>query len=444
MSVLTDSTSEANMVYKKRVKKLGSLLTNALERTGTDKAWPLKQLRKMIIRRKTMTRQRIPQDDTSESDVSESDIPYDVPVSDVTIDLTHLKGDDLKRTVLSLIHAQLPDWKDVTLPYLTLERVSGALTNAVFYVTATTPPERKVLLRIYGVGVEQLFQRERELHWLRLLSQLNIGAQLRGVFANGRFEQYLDSATLTKEDIRDPATSVHIAQRLYELHNIVDTFPPSAEEKSRPEVWTNIGKWYPLAVESAQELARKDETKRTVLEKLDVEKLWGEIEEMKRVLAGVWSPIVFGHNDAQYGNILRLKDHTHELVVVDFEYAGYNYRGFDISNHFCEWMADYHSSTPAELHPDRYPTRNEQMRFLNAYLDAQDAKHGQLNDPDRKSALESLRRECEAWAMASHALWGLWGLIQASQSEIEFDYLRYGVQRIEMFRKGLEACKQRI
>lgn len=29
------------------------------------------------------------------------------------------------------------------------------------------------------------------------------------------------------------------------------------------------------------------------------------------------------------------------LVFIDFEYCAYNYRGFDIANHFCEWAYDY-------------------------------------------------------------------------------------------------------
>ena len=30
-----------------------------------------------------------------------------------------------------------------------------------------------------------------------------------------------------------------------------------------------------------------------------------------------------------------------KLVIIDFEYCSYNYRGFDVANHFCESMYDY-------------------------------------------------------------------------------------------------------
>lgn len=53
-------------------------------------------------------------------------------------------------------------------------------------------------------------------------------------------------------------------------------------------------------------------------------------------------PVVFSHNDMQEGNILiRQNSAKTELVVIDFEYCSYNYRGFDVANHFCEWQYDY-------------------------------------------------------------------------------------------------------
>lgn len=66
--------------------------------------------------------------------------------------------------------------------------------------------------------------------------------------------------------------------------------------------------------------------------------------------------MVFCHNDLQEGNIL-LRNASEEgsgreepdlteitaddLVVIDFEYCCYNYRGFDLANHFAEWKYDY-------------------------------------------------------------------------------------------------------
>lgn len=49
--------------------------------------------------------------------------------------------------------------------------------------------------------------------------------------------------------------------------------------------------------------------------------------------------------------------------------------------------------------------------------------------------LDSMYKEVNKFALTSHIMWGLWGLIQATQSEIEFDYLEYALQRLCEFRR---------
>lgn len=39
----------------------------------------------------------------------------------------------------------------------------------------------------------------------------------------------------------------------------------------------------------------------------------------------------------------------------DYEYASYNPIAYDIANHFCEMVADYHSETPHVLDYSKYP-----------------------------------------------------------------------------------------
>ncbi|KAK3815563.1 MAG: kinase-like domain-containing protein [Linnemannia elongata] len=274
----------------------------------------------------------------------------------------------------------------------------------------TNEGPRKVLLRVYGIGLESLISRNDELKWLQNLSTMQIGPSLLGIFKNGRFEEYVESTTLTKDDIRNPRTSRHIAHRMCELHNIVNVFPPP--ENCIPQTQENIARWIPLAREAIEKICAKDPSKRAVIDEFDFEKFLVEVDEVHRDLTSVHSPLVFAHNDTQYGNILKTLDDSGELVVIDFEYAGYNTRGFDIGNHFCEWTADYHSDIPSVLHPDKYPTKEEQLNFL-----------------------EAMYKEVNKFALTSHIMWGLWGLIQASQSEIDFDYFEYSFQRLNEFRR---------
>ncbi|KAI7903354.1 kinase-like domain-containing protein [Cokeromyces recurvatus] len=364
---------------------------------------------------------------------SKDELPS-IPGCDTIIDLLTLKGDDLKNKILKLVQVLFPDWAE-EVHDIQLDRVSGAMTNAVFFVNANNKP--RLLVRIYGNGVDQIIDRGNELAWLARLSHLNIGPSLLGIFGNGRFEEYLPSTTLTHRDLRDPKTSKQIASCLRELHDIVTVYP---YDNSKLEIWNNIDKWHRLVMNLLPALLKKSDGWAKVLEEYNLERLASEIEECKKILESTHSPIVFAHNDTQYGNILRLEK-SNELVIVDFEYAGYNPRGFDIANHFCEWTYDYHSDNPAEMKMDQFPTYEEQIRFLKAYLDTQ-SKHNNSNIIDNSLTPERLQKETSMWLMATHLSWGLWGLIQANQSEIDFDYFLYSMQRLNAFREELAKWRK--
>lgn len=200
-----------------------------------------------------------------------------------------LKGDDLiyaTRSLISTLFAPINDDEDVK-----LDRVSGAMTNAVFFVTIGAT--KRMLLRVYGVGCDQILDRNKELDWLSRLSQLGIGPKLLGIFGNGRFEEYLPSTTLTRQDIREPQISTQIASRLHQLHSIVETFPPAHNETL--EVWANIDKWYTTITTELIPALSKNETWKSQLEVLDLVQLGHDIQQCKRVCHS--SPIVFAHND---------------------------------------------------------------------------------------------------------------------------------------------------
>lgn len=168
------------------------------------------------------------------------------------------------------------------------------LYSAVFFVNA--PNKRRLLLRVYGNGVDQIIDRENELTWLARLSSLNIGPSLLGIFGNGRFEEYLPSTTLTHHDIRDPETSKKIAACLRELHDIVAVYPFSAE-KDHLEIWTNIDKWYHVVMALLPVLYKKSDGWSEVLTTFNLGLLSFEIEECKQILEAAKSPVIFGHND---------------------------------------------------------------------------------------------------------------------------------------------------
>ena len=52
-----------------------------------------------------------------------------------------------------------------------------------------------------------------------------------------------------------------------------------------------------------------------------------------------------------------------KLVVIDYEYCSYNYRAFDIANHFSEWMFDYTNKDYPfyYIDQDKFPSKEQRV-----------------------------------------------------------------------------------
>ncbi|KAH9081610.1 choline kinase cytoplasm [Lactarius deliciosus] len=335
-----------------------------------------------------------------------------------------------------------------------IRKVSGSLTNAVYFVSS--PSSRTLLLRVYGPSSGSLISRPRELHVLHVLSsRYQLGPRIYGTFTNGRVEEYFDSVTLKPTDIREPRMSGHIGARMAELHSVDVAAVERLSRGSSVElgVRKNVHSWLPpargvLALPGITPAIRKE---------LDLDLFQNKWESYMKWLRDtrVDARPVFCHNDAQYGNILRLNKATegvpdhHQIIVVDFEYASPNPAAFDIANHFHEWTTNYHSSTPHVLDQARYPSRAERRTFFTAYLAnraTSDAPaFADLSPAARERELAELEKTVRAWSPSSHAMWAVWGLVQAREdvqartSQPEFDYVNYARCRMAAFYRELAA-----
>ncbi|OBZ79032.1 putative choline kinase [Grifola frondosa] len=334
--------------------------------------------------------------------------------------------------LLDILHTlRPPSWAnpEITPETITIQKVSGSLTNAVFFVSCpSVPSSRTLLLRIYGPSSASLISRPRELRTLHVLSsQYHIGPRVYGTFENGRIEEYFDSTALSAADLRDKKISTWIGARMAELHGVdieaVERESPLTN--GRGKGWQlgamqNVKSWLALAREVLALPSAPEQVRRN----LDLDRFEREWERYMRWLhqkekeQGT-SKRVFSHNDTQYGNLLRLKtpkegipEHR-QIIVVDFEYASPNTAAFDIANHFHEWTANYHGSAPHILDPARYPTFDERRNFYGAYLTHTGCSLGSptptlspdLSNETLNAEMQKLESQVRAWSPASHAMW---------------------------------------
>ena len=337
-----------------------------------------------------------------------------------------------KNEIIRTTHTlRLKGWRLVPLDSgdtIWVERLSGALTNAVYVVTPPRdlpktegkkmPP--KILLRIYGPQVEHLIDRENELMVLQRLARKKIGPRLLGTFQNGRFEQFFNAITLTPNHLREPETSRQIAKRMRELHEGIDLL--QHERENGPAVWRNWDQWRDNAARITTFLDKKVGSHAAATSRRASVHSWlangyvcgapwtqftEAVDRYKAYIHGVYKGkmsikdrLVFAHNDVslpgcrpaplftddchktQYGNILRIRPDDEkspllqaankhkQLVVIDFEYAAANVPGLEFANHFTEWMYNYHDPVTSHIcNAPRYPTVEEQRRFVKAYVD---------------------------------------------------------------------------
>lgn len=149
----------------------------------------------------------------------------------------------------------------------------------------------------------------------------------------------------------------------------------------------------------------------------DVLKL--ELESFnKRVID---SPLRMCHNDLLPLNLL-LNKKEGSVKFIDYEYACYNSRGFDVGNYFCEFAG-------FDLDYSRYPPRKTQIKFIEAYLGSIYGHSG----PFDAEEVDHIWREANEWSLFSHFLWGIWGLMQAKNSSIDFDFIGYSNKRLNVY-----------
>lgn len=312
-----------------------------------------------------------------------------------------------------------------------IRKLSAAMTNTVYIIsngdcnTLASEP-KKILLRVYGQGIESILNRAEELEWFLKLSKARAGPQLLATFQNGRIEEYIESVTLTPNMMRGDGISKGIAQALAKFHGLeVD-----GDDHNELVLWSRLESWRHEAGQVMLSLSKQN-SGNPVLQKIKGQGVFDESEFSAEgkfkiffdKLVAYKSPIVPCHNDLQHGNIL-LTD-TGKIVFIDYEYGGMNYAAYDIANHFCEWASDFTeaNSLPHIMNFElKYPILAEREQFIRAYLAESNSSTSDINE---------WIKAVEEFKELSHLLWAYWGIIQANNSTIDFDYLGYSLMRLE-------------
>ena len=326
-----------------------------------------------------------------------------------------------------------------------------------------------------------------------LASQLGIGPKCVLEFANGRVEDYIQGQQVSSGRMREPDVATGVAEALAEFHvrmyEVLFTYaggeaienPPLEEGRRMMGVsfWERVTGWLTFIQEAG------DEGMKGALDGVK-----DEILRLEDIVDGWDAHIGYCHNDLQCGNMLlvTLQDKT-TVRLIDYEYATVGDICFDIANHFCEYAADYESDTSAAiLDWTKLPSRKQAIFFCRAYaahLFKYENHTGTITSDGQGSLCKAIEKSCRdfdqsgedqksvgfdqsdelacnhkanmlhdyldaaaiilyekshAFEALSHLQWALWGFIQHCISTIDFDFLRYGYDRLNRYHE----TKQRI
>ncbi|VDD97122.1 unnamed protein product [Enterobius vermicularis] len=280
-------------------------------------------------------------------------------------------------------------WKAISADDIVIRVQTGGMNNFIFIVSVTesfrkaSEEPTAVILRIY-------FSEDIECTLVDsiisvILSERGIGPAVLGVFPGGRIEEYIPSRIITNEELCNIHVGYEVGKILATVHSLnvaiskenrldtvvdemVSRLRSSSKWKKSHKMRTTLTKWEENLFPS----------------KITVDLLAEEYELAKRCAAHSGSPVVFTNNDLHEGNLL-LRDGvkiTKEgifgcptglapLVLIDYEYGGYYYRGFDFCHYCCECCQDNtNEKWPGyRIMEDHWPDDSHQRRYAEGYLD---------------------------------------------------------------------------
>ncbi|KAJ5637452.1 hypothetical protein N7490_007331 [Penicillium lividum] len=354
---------------------------------------------------------------------------------------------DSQASALRLILTLFPDWEG---PENKIEfvRFTDGITNTLLKIinrkeglTDEQVDNDAVLMRAYGNGTEILIDRERETTSHALLASCGLAPPLLARFNNGLLYRFIRGKPCGHADLATAPIYRGVARRLAQWHAVlpipVPVSTPGADltangekrefeliqpRRAGPSMWAVLQKWIlALPVATPEQRARRlnlQQEVQWVVGKLDDGKGIGE------------DGLVFSHCDLLCANVIVLpsddnskpSDDIAPINFIDYEYAVPAPAAFDIANHLAEWIGydcDY----------NMIPTQSVRRQFLTEYTKSY-IQHRKLDASSEGEIVAKLSEDVDRFRGIPGLYWGVWALIQAQISQIDFDYASYAELRL--------------
>ena len=276
-----------------------------------------------------------------------------------------------------------------------------------------------------------------------LLAQHKLAPALLARFENGLLYRFIEGSACSPEDLRRPDVWPATARRLGQWHGVMPTAEAVATAGTQEKKWANINKLLPgKPAPNVWTVMQKWIAALPAHTKVEQDRnasLQTELEDCTRKLGHTnglnGGEYILSHCDLLSGNVIIHPESNQEakgaaeVSFIDYEYTTPAPAAFDVANHFAEWGG-------FECDYTVLPTRSQRRAFIREYVAAYRAQSD--SDPKSTSAsqeqdAEELLGEVDAFRGVPGLYWGIWALIQAMISQIDFDYASYAKTRLQEY-----------
>ncbi|BAM40386.1 choline/ethanolamine kinase [Theileria orientalis strain Shintoku] len=237
---------------------------------------------------------------------------------------------DDSRLIMDICIKNVPFWNTLSYNDMELENSHMAFNNDVFILKLKCKnkndfPFNTLIVKRRTQFSDLMFDSEFQHHIAVLLGENNLGPRVICRCSDYTIQEYVEGTTLKNSSFQNLSVITSLASTLAKFHR-KGTEISLPEWDRTPFVLRHINKW----TEPVERIIKKHNLD------FDFNELQSSFELYKTLLNNhiktsnsVANSVLFCHNDLFYKNILQFQQGT---FLIDFDYSGYNYVGWDIAN----------------------------------------------------------------------------------------------------------------
>ncbi|UVC49970.1 choline kinase [Theileria orientalis] len=300
----------------------------------------------------------------------------------------------------------IPFWNNVNYDDIEIKIAPNSVSNFVFFVKLICAnnkiyPNRTVVLKKRTSYSNVIYDREHQCDVAQLLGDNGLGPRVIGRFSDFTIQEFIEGTFMDASSFQNLSVITSLASSLAKFHKKGTEISPADWDRT-PLVFRQINKW-------------SDQVKRIIKKHdldFDFDELQSSFEIYKTLLENhiktsnsLANSILFCHNDLYMTNLINFQQ---GIYFIDFDYAGYNYVGWEVSCFVVKAYSDYNEEEKSYFYNKSYDiSYNLKCVFVSIYLSQLFNKNVFPSDNVVKEFLDSL----EVHTLGVHLFWTYWGII---------------------------------